>query len=129
MMKGIPMAEPHEQSDKATEATFFAAAGKLLNSFRDTVNPVIETVSEPLLRDGFLGSAFRQGVDELFQGMKAFPDSISAVEPGGLMNPLQSEIADARKEHSRPMTLEDILGSNTPSPPQQSHDKDLGHSL
>jgi hypothetical protein len=108
------MADENRQNDKVAEAGFFAAAGNLLTSFRDTVNPAIETVTEPLLRDGMLGSAFRMGLDELWQGLKPFPDTIQGHAPGGLFNPLPSEIAAARDD---------------PSPPQQSNDKDMGYGL
>ena len=123
------MADGNEQNDNANEAGFFAAAGQLLASFRETVNPAIESVSEPLLRDGMLGAGFRQGVDEFWQALQAFPDGVQAQEPGALLEPLQSEVAAARQPDAQATSLEDILNMNSTYQPQQSNEQELSRGM
>jgi hypothetical protein len=76
--------------------SFFSQVAEALKATREAVNDMHRPVTEPLLRDGLLGAAWRQGVDELWQALKAFPDTIESRTPGTLGNPLQSEIAQAR---------------------------------
>jgi hypothetical protein len=47
---------------------------------------------------GALQAAGRQGVKELGEALKAFPDSISVSEPGGIFSPTQGEIAEVNRE-------------------------------
>jgi hypothetical protein len=77
--------------------SFLAQASRLVQATRDAVNAKVEPIAEPLMRDGMLAGAWRQGADELFQALKAFPDGIEGHAQGTLNNPLQSEIADARQ--------------------------------
>jgi hypothetical protein len=45
-------------------------------------------------------AALRQGAKELGSALKAFPESISADEPGSLWSPTQGEIAEANRSGS-----------------------------
>lgn len=49
-------------------------------------------------KDGHLAAAGRQGIDELGQALKAFPDAVQAQEAGTIFNPTQGEVAAARRE-------------------------------
>jgi hypothetical protein len=113
---------------------FFAAAREVMAAVRETVNELHQPVSEPLLRDGMLAAAFRQGVDEIWQGLKPFPETIQAHEPGTFLNPLQSEIAEARQVDASPavqarLSPAEIANSNVPRGPELDNGKDLGLSL
>jgi hypothetical protein len=114
----------NESNSNAKGEGFFAAAAELLGSVRVVVNDKIETVTEPVMRDGFLKAAFLQGTDELWQAMKPFPDSIQVHEPGTFMNPLPSEVAQSRQEPA--LSLGDILKMNTPYVPEQDKGLDKG---
>jgi hypothetical protein len=114
--------------DKANEAGFFASAGQLLQSVRSTVNDRISVVSEPLMRDGMLGAAWRQGTDEIFQGLKAFPDGIEGHASGTLNNPTKGEVADARRPHDA-KSLDDVLAMNSPYVPPQDKGLDQGREM
>jgi hypothetical protein len=122
------MADVNQVQDKANEAGFFAAAGQLLQSVRSTVNDTISVVSEPLMRDGMLGAAWRQGADEIFQGLKAFPDGIEGHASGTLNNPTQGEVADARSP-DKAKSLDDILTMNSPYVPPQDKGLDQGREM
>jgi hypothetical protein len=64
------------------------------------VSAIVERVAKvwnAVFEDGYLAAAGRQGAMELGVALKAFPDSISADEPGTLWNPTQGEIAADRK--------------------------------
>jgi hypothetical protein len=50
--------------------------------------------------EGTLRAAGRQGVSELGQALKAFPDSIQISEPGQMFTPTQGEIAEANRGDS-----------------------------
>ena len=108
---------------------FFAAAREVMASVRETVNDLHQPVSEPLLRDGMLAAAFRQGVDEIWQALKPFPETIQAHEPGTLLNPLPSEIAEARKIEAPAMTPAEIAASTVPRGPELDQGKDVGLGL
>jgi hypothetical protein len=114
--------------DNAKDQHFFAAAAELLGSVRAAVNEKVETVTEPLMRDGFLKAAFLQGADELWEGLiKPLPDSIHIHEPGTFMSPLPSEVAKGREEPA--LSLGDILKLNTPYVPEQDNGQDKGMEL
>jgi hypothetical protein len=42
-------------------------------------------------------AALRQGIGELGQALKAFPDAIQVAEPGQMFTPTQGEIAEANR--------------------------------
>lgn len=76
-----------------------------------------------MLQDGTIAAAGRQGVGEIGQALKAFPDSIQVQEPGTLWNPTQGEIAEARRpEVALPG---DIAQDNTPHTPNQEQMQDM----
>jgi hypothetical protein len=116
------MANAGEQADQS----FFAAARELVASVRETVNEMHRPVTEPLLADGMLAAAFRQGVDELWQGLKPFSDTIQAREPGTFLDPLQSEIAETRQPR---MTPAEIVAADMPRQPELDTGKDMGMGL
>ena len=61
----------------------------------------IAAIYHAVMRGGELQAAFRTGIDELGHALKAFPDSIQArAEPGGMFEPLHSDIAAARDQHT-----------------------------
>jgi hypothetical protein len=77
----------------------------------------IGAVWNAVMRGGELQAAFRMGVDELGQALKAFPDSIHAhAEPGGMFEPLHSDVAAARDQYapreSRPTPGDIARGRN-----------------
>jgi hypothetical protein len=113
---------------KQKQEGFYAAARDLLDSVRAPINATIDVVAEPLLRDGTLAAAFRQGAEELWQGLKAFPDTIQVHEPGTILSPTQGEIAADRRPETD-VTLDNILAMNTPHQPEQDHGKDQGLGL
>ena len=64
---------------------------------------LIEGVARTVMGDTALWAAGRQGVDELGQALKAFPDAIQAhAEPGGMFEPLHSDIAASRDQYAKP---------------------------
>lgn len=76
-------------------------------------NGVIGTIFSPitkawdaLTRDGTLAAAGRQGADELWQALRAFPTSIHAEEPGTVLNPTVGEIADRNRNARLPSPSE-----------------------
>jgi hypothetical protein len=122
------MAEANASQEKQQDKGFFAAAGKLIESVRTQVNPVISYFSEPLLRDGMVGGAWRQGAEEFWQLLKAFPDTIQAQASGTLMNPTQGEVAEGRRP-AKPATLKEVLAMDTSNVPQQENGQDQGLSM
>lgn len=122
------MAIDKGQSAEQGQEGFIAAARELLLSVRETINVTVEPVIEPIMRDGTLAAAFRQGADELWQAMKAFPDTIEVREHGTILSPTQGEIAADRRPEPA-MTLGDILKLNTPYQPEQDHGQDKGMEL
>ncbi|WP_152053037.1 hypothetical protein [Tautonia marina] len=77
-----------------TPARQDTGAGERPPGIRETLRegPVSQAIgavtSEPYLR-----AAFRQGIDELSETLKAFPDSIQKSEIGGLFTPTPAEVA------------------------------------
>jgi hypothetical protein len=47
---------------------------------------------------GALQAAGRQGIKELGEALKPFPDSVSVSEPGALWSPTQGEIAEVNRD-------------------------------
>jgi hypothetical protein len=69
-------------------------SGGLIGAILAGVAKVWNAVTE----DGYLAAAGRQGLGELGEALKAFPDSIQVHEPGTLWNPTQGEIAVDRAD-------------------------------
>jgi hypothetical protein len=63
---------------------------------RHVVEPAGEIVDSTFLH-GPVAAALRQGADEIGMALKAFPDSIQTHEPGSVLNPLFSDIANNRR--------------------------------
>lgn len=71
------------------------------NQGQESQPSLITSAYRAVMRDGFIAAAGRQGVDELAQALKAFPDSIQAhAEPGGMFEPLHRDIAAARDNYA-----------------------------
>lgn len=86
---------------------------------------VVGSVIDAILDDGVIAAAGRQGIGELGQALKAFPDSIQVEEPGTLFNPTQGEIAAARRPAS--ILPGDIANDTADYMPEQ--DYDLGQDM
>lgn len=74
--------------------------GGVIGLIVGAVTAAIATVTllwEKATQDGHLAAAFRQGIGELGEALKPFPESIQASEHGTLWNPTQGEIAADRK--------------------------------
>lgn len=54
-------------------------------------------------------AAFRQGISEIGQGLKAFPDALQVTEPGQMFSPTQGEIAEANRSGSLPSRIQEGL--------------------
>jgi hypothetical protein len=80
------------------------------------------TMGEALMRDGTLAAAGRQGLDELGEALKAFPESIQVQEVGSIFNPTQGEIAAARDTQ----TPRDIANDNQVYDPGQEQQQEHG---
>jgi hypothetical protein len=85
--------EPRSQQQHGGAISFAAAV-------MTAINRGVAAVFNAATRDGTLAAAFRQGASEIGQALKAFPDSISAQEPGTILSPTQGEIAEARDAHT-----------------------------
>lgn len=79
-----------------------SGAGKAVAFAFGSVSKLIDKATE----DGHLAAAGRQGIDEMGEALKPFPDSIQAHETGTIFNPTQGEVAADRKAavygHSSP---------------------------
>jgi len=122
------MAPEIEKPAQQGQENFFAAARDLMRSVRDSVNAAVEPVIEPIMRDGTLAAAFRQGAEELWQALKPFPDMIEAREHETILSPTQGEIAADRKPEP-PLSLGEIMKLNTPYQPEQDKGQDKGLEL
>jgi hypothetical protein len=114
--------EPQNQSQNES---FFASAAATLKAAQQAVNATIDKVTDPMLRDGTLAAAFRQGASELYTALKPFPDSIQVNQPGTILNPTQGEIARARDPNAP--SPSDIAHEDSPSPPGSGHEH--GHEM
>lgn len=75
----------------------------LLERAGTVVGKVIEVTAQKFMGDTAFWGAARQGIDELGQAIKAFPDAIQAhAEPGGMFEPLHSDIAASREQYAKP---------------------------
>ena len=101
--------------------SFFANAAATLRAAQQSANNAIGKVTGPLLRDGMLAAAFRQGASEFYEGLKPFPETLQVNEPGTLLNPTQGEIAKDRDPKRQ--SPSDIARSEAPSPPDPSHEQ------
>lgn len=64
------------------------------------IGSLIGGLYNAVMRGGEIQAAFRMGIDEIGQALKAFPDSVQArAEPGGLFEPLHSDISAARDQY------------------------------
>lgn len=68
----------------------YAVAAVIVGVVRDAWNAAT--------KDGHLAAAWRQGIGELGQALRAFPEAIQVHEPGAIWNPTQGEIAADRRE-------------------------------
>jgi hypothetical protein len=93
MKEGFHMAE-NDQSvrDNDNGGGFLGMVGAVISGAASMAGKVWDAVME----DGTIAAAGRQGLDELGQALKAFPDSIQGQAYGTMGNPLQSEIAADR---------------------------------
>jgi hypothetical protein len=105
--------------------SFFASAAAILKEAQQAVNAGIDAVAEPLLQDGTLAAAFRQGAQEIYTALKPFPESIQVNQPGTILNPTQGEIARARDPNAP--SPSDIAHEDSPSPPDAGHEH--GHEM
>jgi hypothetical protein len=88
--KGQHQQEHHEERSSPRGGGVLGALLGLIGGFYHAV-----------MRGGELQAMGRTGIDELGQALKAFPDSIQArAEPGGMFEPLHSDIAAARDQHA-----------------------------
>jgi hypothetical protein len=81
----------------AEERSFLEKGFDKANAVLEKPVSVVSAIVNGLMRDGTIAAGGRQGIDELGQAIKAFPDAIQAhAEPGGMFEPLHSDIAAAR---------------------------------
>ena len=98
-------------------------SGGLVGAIFSGVAKVWNAVTE----DGYLAAAGRQGLGELGQALKAFPDSIQVHEPGTIFNPTQGEIAADRADSiGRPPWPSEIADENR-SQPSTGNGRDTGY--
>ena len=85
---------------------------------------------QAVLKDGTLAAAWRQGLDEIGQALKAFPESIQVSEMGTIGSPTPAEISQQRgvfsrdREQNNPSSLTDrarAAASNDPDSGQDHH--------
>jgi hypothetical protein len=111
-----------EPQNQTQNEGFFANAAATIRAAQQAVNARIDAVTEPVLRDGMLAAAFRQGASELYTALKPFPDTIQVNQPGTILNPTQGEIARARDPNAP--SPSDIAREDSPSPPDSGHEHD-----
>jgi hypothetical protein len=123
-----------EHSPRERDEGFLAGAAGIVQAVRESVNEAIAPVAGPLLRDGHLAAAFRQGIDEIGMALKAFPDAIQAHEYGTVFSPTQGEIAAGRKG-DLPTPSQIVQEARQAAPEQErghvhgnDHGQDHGHS-
>jgi len=84
---------------------------------------ILASITEPakaavdaVMKDGTLAAAFRQGAQEIYDGLlKPFPDVTSVREVGTVFSPTQGEVASARKEDQpSPSQIADNSKQNAP---------------
>jgi hypothetical protein len=146
------VAEPSTNSTGSGNGggSVFGTAASLLVLAATAAATLVSKAWHGLTGDGVLAASARQGAGELSQALKAFPETISAQEPGTILNPTQGEIAASRSQ-SRPglgfgqssFSTSTSSASAPPRPwpseiaqahkhqasPSQGHSHDAGHSL
>lgn len=130
---------PEDVQKEQSHENFFAFAAETAKAVRESLAEPLDKAMAPLMRDGTLAAAWRQGADEIAQALKAFPDSVAQHhEPGSINNPLYSDIARARESYAAdpPTPSELIDRPRTQEPMQQENSNDMhldqgrgGHSL
>ncbi|WP_422927521.1 hypothetical protein [Singulisphaera sp. PoT] len=78
--------------------SMLGAAAGAIGSVLAAAASLVSSAWDAAMADGTLAAAGRQGIDELGEALKAFPDAIQVQESGALFNPTQGEIASARSE-------------------------------
>jgi hypothetical protein len=86
------------------------------DSLIQDVDAAVGAVYRAVFRDGTLDAAFRQGADELWQALKAFPETIEVHESGTILNPLHSTIAKDSQMLSASADLHQAETGHAPSP-------------
>jgi hypothetical protein len=83
---------------------------------------LLSSIYQAIMKDGTIAAAGRQGIAELGEALKAFPDSIQVREVGTIFAPTQGEIAEDRKAIE--MSPAEIAQDQSPSTIQNSMDQD-----
>jgi hypothetical protein len=86
------MAEKTPQYEQQVDQPKQSLVGQALDAGKAVVTG-IRAAAHPILKDGTIEAAFRQGADEIGAALKAFPDSIQCTEIGSILNPTSAEIA------------------------------------
>lgn len=92
---------------------------------RAVMNPIGKAV-DAVLRDGTIAAAWRQGIKELGEALKPFPESIQVQEVGTIFSPTQGEIAASRRPDD--ISPSDIAHDHNLSQPQAGLDLGQDHS-
>jgi hypothetical protein len=69
-------------------------------------------------------AALRQGVGELGQALKAFPDAIQVSEPGQMFSPTQGEIAEANRGSLESRLQEGLERAESQPEPDKGMDRE-----
>jgi hypothetical protein len=104
----------------------------LIGKATNAVAAVIATgvlIAQKAMGDGYLGASARQGLGELGEILKAFPDSIQHDEPGTVWNPLPSEIAAGREDAHYGNWQPSFTHGRSPSPEQAPSPGQIAHGL
>jgi hypothetical protein len=113
--------------DQSQNPGFFGTLAEIGKAAREAYNEPLEQMTGPLLKDGMLAAAFRQGIDELGEALKPFPQSIQVQESGSIWNPTQGEIASARAELPTPSEIANDNHPNSAEPDRGNvHGQDNG---
>lgn len=95
--------------DPAGETTL-GSAMRGAKATRDLANAYIDKTTGWLTRDGTVEAAFRQGIGELGDALRAFPDSIQREEMGTIWHPTPGEIASAREPGNGSSSRDPLAG-------------------
>lgn len=80
-----------------------------------------------VMADGTIEAAGRQGLGELGQALKAFPDSIQVQEPGTIFNPTQGEIAADREDGIGRSPWPSEIAEANRNQPSNNNGRDTGY--
>ena len=83
---------------------------------------ILGAIYHAIMKDGTIAAAGRQGISELGEALKAFPESIQVREVGTIFAPTQGEIAEDR--NLTEISPNDIAQDQTPSPVDHGQDID-----